>query len=89
MILVGYYVGTDDRKLTLSFLKEFLDKSRGTSSGSVELIDAFHIPLVQYDPIRHMFHLNTKGRRIVGDIKVCMWELLVQEISISWIIARL
>lgn len=66
------YAGTDDRKLTLSFLKDFLSKSSGTSSGKVELIDAFHVPLIQYDPIRHMFHVNTKSRNIIGDIKVCV-----------------
>jgi len=79
--------------LTLSFLKEFLDKSCGTLSGNVELVDAFKVPLIQYDPIRHMFHMNTKGRSIVGDIKVCddylQWMdrstvMLMDVMCVSW-----
>lgn len=61
---------TDDRKLTVEFVKEFLDRCQGGTNGSVEVVDAFSIPLIQYDPIRHMFYQNSqKGRKVIGDVK--------------------
>jgi DNA polymerase epsilon subunit 2 len=61
---------TDDRKLTVEFVKEFLDRCQGSTQGTVEVVDAFHVPLIQYDPVRHMFYHNTKkARKVIGDVK--------------------
>lgn len=61
---------TDDRKLTVEFVREFLDRCKGSTHGSVEVVDAFRVPLIQYDPIRHMFYESSKKvRKVVGNVK--------------------
>ena len=61
---------TDDRKLTVAFVEEFLKRwMQGNQDSTVEVIDAFDVPLVQYDPIRHQWFQQKSSRRIIGDIK--------------------
>ena len=61
---------TDDRKLTVSFVEAFLQRwVDGNQDTTVEVISAFDVPLVQYDPIRHQWFRQKSARSIVGDIK--------------------
>lgn len=70
MLLDDVETRTDDRKLTVDFVNQFLERCRGGTIGTVEVINAFNIPLIQYDPIRHMFYHNTKKKRtIIGDVR--------------------
>jgi DNA polymerase epsilon subunit 2 len=61
---------TDDRKLTMEFVEEFLRSwVQGNPESPVEVVEAFDVPLVQYDPIRHQWFLQNGPRSIIGDIK--------------------
>ena len=61
---------TDDRKLTVSFVEEFLQRwTQGNQDAEVEVIDAFEVPLVQYDPVRHQWFQQKSARSVVGQVK--------------------
>ena len=69
MCAMTYYAGTEDRKLTVNVVNDFLSRLKGSDAGVLEVVDAFQVPLIQYDPVRHMFHRNTGPRKTIGDVK--------------------
>ena len=61
---------TDDRKLTILFVEEFLQRwMQGNQDAQVEVVDAFDVPLVQYDPVRHQWFQQNSTRSVIGNIK--------------------
>lgn len=61
---------TDDRKLTVSFVEDFLQRwLQGNQDAEIEVVDAFDVPLVQYDPVRHQWFQQKSTRSVVGNIK--------------------
>jgi len=75
---------TDDRKLRLEFLNEFLERAKGSTFGEIEVLQAFDTPLYQYDPVRKMFHKCAERRKIVANAEVifnCEWNRQVVAFS--------
>lgn len=85
-------VGTDGRKLTLSLLTDFLEKAQGGGASEGRVIDAFDIPLYQYDDIRKMFHKRTEPRSVIANVAVsalcCNGVVLVQTNSFAIMTCR-
>ena len=59
----------DERRITASLVSEVIDRAKGngTDESLVEVIDAFQVPRIMYDPIRKLFHKDTKPRKLFGD----------------------
>ena len=66
----NFCADTDDRKLRVEFLNDFLERAKGSTFGEIEVLQAFDTPLYQYDAVRKMFHKCAERRKIVANAEV-------------------
>ena len=68
---------SDERKVTVTFVDKLVSQyqGRGTSGEVLEVIDAFKVPLILYDPIRKLFHHSTNSRKIFADATVSLYNI--------------
>lgn len=69
-----YFVDAEERKLTVGVLNDVLRvfEGHGRNGNPIEVIDAFDVPYIQYDPIRKLFHHTSQPRSVLADIPVSL-----------------
>ena len=67
-------IATDERRVSLELLQHALGTVQGRAGHHaqdfIQVVDAFELPVVAYDPIRKAFHRSDYRPQVLGDAKV-------------------